>query len=577
MASSLFATNKVTRRLHTPTTFRAQRRLQFSTPQPNALNAALQLTAMQNSTTPQDSNVLNSTSSADSAVPATSTSTASSAVNSNFQHATHVHVPNPIVTVNTPDNRVLPWDINGNKHTKLYSAAPPNLKYPAGSRDEDANDRFVIQMDMFLNRNYLVRSVINGTTPHPFSVYDRLNDYWTALGMPNKVFNTTETFATLESIKEKGHEAFHAELIELLWFGGVVSYGNIMAEVYAIIYGWIDPDDLPEIEGLCELNDGITFRNEVIKSLHVVRVNHKQQIINNLYSKLDNVQLVMRNGGMHGFFAKLRKARLKLNKAGEMVSEAYLLRRVIMATSNKHNKIDEVIAELRRKAGTSGTPTTFTQMQDALTDTFDFEVPEDAKIEKPPKVLANSANSDIRRRPKVGDDEQPKKRGKWKRPVFPKGSCTRCPEATDHTTKRCWLNVRDRKGLPPGFQWCLLHTKGIHYEHQCKRHAPNYPPVPTPPISGAIAACQQPTPEQLRDQLLTMLSKAVPLGHTNGITVTNADGTTHTPNADFRKARDVPTNAATNGPQVDQILSNIIGLNPNLRAELQNKLAEAGL
>ena len=74
------------------------------------------------------------------------------------------------------------------------------------------------------------------------------------MGSPNKVFNTTETFSTLDKIKSNGHEAFHSELVELLWFGGVVSYGSIMAEVYAIIYKWIDPDDLPEIEGLCEIN-----------------------------------------------------------------------------------------------------------------------------------------------------------------------------------------------------------------------------------------------------------------------------------------------------------------------------------
>ena len=54
---SLFARNKVTRRVHTPTTFRAQMRLQFVTPQPQpnnqlAMNAAFGLAALQ---TPQNS------------------------------------------------------------------------------------------------------------------------------------------------------------------------------------------------------------------------------------------------------------------------------------------------------------------------------------------------------------------------------------------------------------------------------------------------------------------------------------------------------------------------------------------
>ena len=71
-----------------------------------------------------------------------------------------------------------------------------------------------------------------------------------------------------------------------------------------------------------------------------------------------------------------------------------------------------------------------------------------------------------------------------------------------------------------------------------------------------------------------MLSKAVPFGHTNGITITKADGTRST---DFHQARDAPTNAATNGPQVDQIVADIINLNPDLRAQLQSKLAEADL
>ena len=112
---------------------------------------------------------------------------------------------------------------------------------------------------MYLNKNYLVRSVLSGETPHPFSVYDRLNDYWTALGSPDKVFDTSKTFATLDEIKERGHEAFHYELSELLWFGGVVSYGNIMAQIYAILFAWINPEDLPELEGLCETNDGSNY------------------------------------------------------------------------------------------------------------------------------------------------------------------------------------------------------------------------------------------------------------------------------------------------------------------------------
>ena len=470
------------------------------------------------------------------------------------------------------DGRILPWEINGNKQNKLFNVAPPKLQYPAGSRDETTNERFVTEMDMYLKRSYLVRSVINGDTPHPFSVYERLQQYWSAMGSPNKVFNTAETFSTLDKIKSNGHEAFHSELVELLWFGGVVSYGSIMAEVYVIIYKWIDPDDLPEIEGLCEINDGITFRIEVIKSLKIVRVNHKQQIINNLYTKLDNVTLIMRSGGMKGYFAKLRKQKLKLKEQGEKVTDAYLLHRTVMATQSKHPKLDEVIAALRRQAGTSGIPTSFEKMQDVLTDTFDYEVPDAAKTEKPAKVLANYAN----KRRAEGDNDGPgnRKKKKWERPVFPVGSCTRCPDATDHTTKRCWILFREKKGLPPGFKWCLAHPKGIHYDHKCKRHAPNYPPVPTPPVSGALASFQDISAEQFKDRFLAMLSTAKPVAHTNGIHITKPDGSTMT---DFQKTRDVLTNAALNGSPVDYIVNNIISLNSELRAQLQTKLADAGL
>ena len=130
-------------------------------------------------------------------------------------------------------------------------------------------------MDMYLNRNFLVRSIMNGDTPHPFLYYSRLQQYWQAVGTPNRKFNTTETFSTLDEIKSNGHGAFHDELTELLWFGGIVSYGNIMAETYAIMYNWIKPVDLSDIEGMCEYNDGVTFRMVIIDSLRLLRPQHK--------------------------------------------------------------------------------------------------------------------------------------------------------------------------------------------------------------------------------------------------------------------------------------------------------------
>ena len=43
-------------------------------------------------------------------------------------------------------------------------------------------------------------------------------------------FDTTKTFSVIKTIKDKGCDDFHDELTELLWFGEVLSYGNIMHE-----------------------------------------------------------------------------------------------------------------------------------------------------------------------------------------------------------------------------------------------------------------------------------------------------------------------------------------------------------
>ena len=567
-SSSILSTQRAQRRFHTPTTYRAQRRLQFpatasSNLQQRRIQAARQFDdSLSNNDDAQrddendENNLRNEaeTPTDDSNAATTSADNQAAASLMTFSQTPNVH------------ERILPWNFNGNNHTKLYSTTPPKLSYPSGSRDKTTNNRFITRMNMYLNRNFLVRSAISGVTPHPFSNYDRLKEYWRAIGTPNRTFDTKETFATLQEIKDKGHLAFLQELNELLWFGGIVSYGNIMAEVYTIIYDWIDPSDLQDVEGLCETNDGITFHKVIVKSLQTIRPQHTQEIINGLYDDLDNVKLIMRPGGMAGFFAQIKKHKLKLKQKGQEVTDAYLIRRTTMATQSKHPKLAEVIAQLRRFAGTSGNPTTFLQLQDCLTDTFDFEVPDKDKNETPPPAIpANSANT-----PRGGDEPPARKKTRYTRKVFPKGSCTNHPDATNHTTARCWITVRKKKGLPAGFQWCLIHKTGIHYDHLCRRHAPNYPPVPgtCPTIPGATAATNNLTPEQLKDQLLAMFSDT----KTNGITITK--GKNH---QSFQPARNISTNVATNGPPVNQIATMILNLEPNMCDELQQTLAQSGL
>ena len=595
----MFTKGEVTKpRFHTPSTYRSQRQLHFS-PATTAVNSGSPPRAKTDSPSTGNNDAEDAANALlDFSTPAPNSKDAASDSNSNQPVSTQ---DNPDKTDNSstrsppsnsedvqnlsgsenetkknadnaqfllPSSRpVLPWEFAGNKFTSLYKASPPKLKYPGGSRDENINKRFLKRMDMFLNKNFLVRSVLRGDTPHPFSTYDRLKQYWHKLGYPDWVFNTSETFATLNAIKINGHLAFHAELSELLWFGGVVSYGNIMSEVYTIIYEWVDDEDFIDLEGLCEEQDGITFRKVIIGSLRIIRVHHKQEIINNLYDKLDAVKLCMRPGGMLGYFSQLRKFRLQLNQQGERVSDSYLIRRTKLAVKGKHPKLDDVIADLRRKAGTSGSPTTFNCLKDSLTDTFIFEVPDSKKTEKPTPIPVNFAGNG---KPGAGNDsENPKKRRRKRK--FPKGSCPRCPESTTHTGEYCYKTVRERMGLPPGWQWCLQHKEGIHYEHLCKRHAPNYPPVPKITACPAVAT---PSPVQLKDHLLAMIASTNNLQHNRDspIKITKPTGQQH-----FQPAHVVPTNVATHGPPVDQILDAIVALSPEQREKLQTRLADADL
>ena len=246
---------------------------------------------------------------------------------------------------------MLPWETLGSKATDLYKKVPPKLKYPAGSQEQSVNDRFLKRMDMYLFSNYQVRSVLVGSRPHPFLNYPRLKEYWTKRDSPLWKFDTTKTFAMLQAIKDQGHLDFHHELTELLRFGGVLSYGNIMRETYAIIYSFVDPDDLPDLEGLCEEDDGPTFRIILQRSLLIIRANHTQEIISDLYAKLDSAKLVMRPRGMAAYFGRITKFKNKLKTNQEIVSDSYLLRRTYLAIEGKHKKLDEAVSALRRAAG----------------------------------------------------------------------------------------------------------------------------------------------------------------------------------------------------------------------------------
>ena len=561
---SNFHSNNGGKRFHTPTTFKAQRRLSFSpaTASASLTNQTLLPTQSSSSTAPilridlADGKAYN----LEQFVAQYGGSISSPPA----QWLGAGDLPN----INTShDNELtLPWEEPGSKSTALFKAEPPKLVYPAGSRDEDVNKRFTKKMDHYLFKSVHVRNVLIGKRPHPFRNYDRLTEYWRTRGLHDWVFRNDQTFATLSAIKDNGDVDFHDELVELLWFGGSVSYGNIMRQVYAILYGWIDDDHLPDLEGLCEENDGITFRTVIIDSLRLVRVKHTQEIINSLYEKLDGTKLVMRVGGMAAFFGRLNHLKRKMKQHHEIVSDTYLLRRTRLAVAHKHKKLAEALANMRKDAGISKVPTKYDDAVDTLTDTFDFEIPIEDKNEKAPKVRVNYAGK--------RKTENGKGHNKRNKRVFEKGSCTHHPEATDHTTDYCWITKRERKGLPPGFQWCTVHDKGIHYEHKCNRHAPHFPPVPKPPSAAANNANVVSSTDIL--QMLGLrdveTSSQIRIEKPNK----SAKTVTITPASPPRSALRVPTNSATSGPPVTDILQRIMNLSKPDRTLLATRLEKAG-
>ena len=406
MSNFLFANGKVPNsriRYHTPTTFRTQRRLTFSCSTTN--NAATPLQPLPPGVSPPR--------------PSFPPVSAHNGGNSASFFPPHAQI--------APQQQyIMPWEIPGAKTSSLYKTSPPKILYPTGSRDEETNQHFLKQLDMYLFSNFQVRSILVGDRPHPFSGYSRLSQYYSQLGQPDWEFDTTTTFATLQEIRQNGHTNFYQELYELLWFGGVLSFGNIMRETYAVMYSLFAVEDLPDVEGLCEVDDGVSFRLVIIESLRVVRPKHTQEIISRLYTKIDETKLVLRPGGMSAYFARLNKFRLKMKKQGEIVSEAYLLRRTTLAVSGKHKVLKDAVKEMRKIAGVSGKPTTFAAAKDCLLDTFHYEIPDGHKIEKqPPTIDANFAGTQqySGKRRRNGGGQQHYKRGRRNTyGTHPKGS-----------------------------------------------------------------------------------------------------------------------------------------------------------
>ena len=133
-------------------------------------------------------------------------------------------------------------------------------------------------------------------------------------------------------------------------------------------------------------------------------------------------------------------------------------------------------------------------------------------------------------------------------------------------------------GLPSGWQWCTAHKKGTHYDHLCRRHSPNFPPVPK---INPIAAVCTPVRDQLPERVLTMLGISAqtpqPLqqqqqNKRRSITITRPNDNPQ----NFQTARNISTNVAVQGPQVANILESILKMDSTQRDALSAGLSKAG-
>ena len=158
MANSMFTKGKISRpRFHTPSSYRSQRQLTFSSPastgeavlsspttntstKENSTEAAAN--ALLNISTPAPSSTA-ANANADSAQQETNSSNSTDSQSQNeignisdtqqqqsgSDNETKLNISPTALTISNA-SPVLPWDYAGNKFTSLYKTAPPKLKYP---------------------------------------------------------------------------------------------------------------------------------------------------------------------------------------------------------------------------------------------------------------------------------------------------------------------------------------------------------------------------------------------------------------------------------------------------------------
>ena len=376
------------------------------------------------------------------------------------------------------DDRQLPWGQFSGPST-LFRMAPPKLRYPSGSTDDNVNLHFIRSALGYLRSSTYVRDVIDwDARPHPFYIYEPLKIFYVNQGFPGFKFDPSKTLATLQWVESISPD-FARELRTLYNFGGVLSYSNINERIYHTVYAWLDHSTvggdvhlLAGIDASDGVFDGVTLLRVVVESLQVVRSKDIALQAQRFSKKITDAIFIMRVGGMQAYLGEIDRHRIALININRPLTDAEILGRVQSTLAGRHEQIDKCFHDMRIESSKTGVETTFLVAKTQLIDTYRYDVPDDAKTKKKKQqtvdanLVKNASGND-------SSDPPPRRRSQRKRFVFKKGSCKHHPDATDHTTSHCYLEIRAKKGLPAGQKWCTVHSRGTHYDSECRRRPGN--------------------------------------------------------------------------------------------------------
>ena len=371
----------------------------------------------------------------------------------------------------------LPWgQFNG--PSSLFRISPPKLKYPSGSTDDNVNLHFIRSALGYLRSSTYVRDVIDwDARPHPFYFYKPLQSFYASQGFSGFQFDPSKTLDTLHWVESLSPD-FGTELRSLYNFGGVLSYSNINERIYHTVYAWLDHSTvggdvhlLAGIDASDGVFDGVSLLRVVVESLRVVRSKDIALQAQRFSKKITDAVFIMRVGGMQAYMGEIDHHRLALINIRRPLTDAEILGRVQATLAGRHSQIDKCFRDMRIDASKSGIETTFSVAKTQLIDTFRYDVPDSVKTEK---TKQKEVDANLAKKLHDHDDRKPLKRRPQKtRGIFPKGSCKHHPESISHTTDHCYIEIRNKKGLPPGEKWCEVHTRGTHYDSVCSRHPGN--------------------------------------------------------------------------------------------------------